>query len=164
MFCYAVGSRSEPVGRPKQAAWAHRGMVPRRRLIREINKNKILPNWEQKKNKRIIPGCCAGVNGWERWEGCRQEWIPGCVAGRDERGRVWRRKSRAGKQGVCGIRGVSGTRDHWSWEGTGKPGRRHRGENEEDKNKKIINNETLNLRFLILPSPCLFCLHFWFTG
>ena len=23
------------------------------------------------------------------------------------------------KRGVCGIRGVSGMRDHWSWEGTG---------------------------------------------
>ena len=39
------------------------------------------------------------------------------------------------KRGVRGICGVSGTRDHWSWEGTGKPGRRHGGENKENKNK-----------------------------
>ena len=77
-----------------------------------------------KRNKIKVPGGCTGVAGWERLEGCWLDRGPGCAAGRGERSTD--EQGRRTAEEVAGWnRGIAGTRNHWSWEGTANPGKRH---------------------------------------
>ena len=75
-----------------------------------------------------------------RWEGCRQEWIPGCVAGRDEmdadeRGRVRRRKSQAGNAAFVVFAGSRERRITGAGRALGNQGGDMEEKNEENKQK-----------------------------